>query len=42
MVKTSNLEKLDAQNFLSVREKDGFYIDKTSFIREFWENLSYW
>lgn len=38
MVETSNLEKLDAQNFLSVREKDGFYIDKTSFIREFWEN----
>ena len=38
MVKTSNLEKFDAQNFLSVREKDGLYIDKTSFIREFWKN----
>lgn len=27
------------QDFQSIREKHSFYIDKTSFIKEWWENL---
>ena len=26
------------QSFESIREKDNFYIDKTNFIREWWDN----
>lgn len=26
------------QNFLSIREHDNFYVDKTGFIKEWWEN----
>lgn len=26
------------QDFPSIRERDAFYVDKTSFIREWWDN----
>ena len=29
---------IGAQNFKSIRESGAFYIDKTSFIKEWWEN----
>ena len=28
------------QSFESIREKDNFYVDKTNFIKEWWDNQS--
>ena len=33
-----NIISIGKQNFASLRENDFFYIDKTSFIKEWWES----
>ena len=34
----ANVISIGNQSFESIREKDNFYIDKTNFIREWWDN----
>lgn len=33
--------RIGQQNFAALRENDGFYIDKTDFIKEWWERGDY-